>query len=95
MIIQEGEEGQQRIVLRDGQDLRELTEHHIVTEGGVGHLIIDGQVRSTVLHYFVLYYLIEIYSALYNLLGLCFISLSFISILTASPVCGCYRPCRN
>lgn len=45
VIIQEGEEGGERIVLRDGQDLRELTEHHIVTEGGVGHLIIDGQVR--------------------------------------------------
>lgn len=43
VIIQEGEDGSERIVLRDGQDLRELTEHHIVTEGGVGHLIIDGQ----------------------------------------------------
>lgn len=47
VIIQEGEDGGERIVLRDGQDLREL-EHHIVTEGGVGHLIIDGQVRFLV-----------------------------------------------
>lgn len=44
VIIQDGEDGGERIVLRDGQDLRELAEHHIVTEGGVGHLIIDGQV---------------------------------------------------
>lgn len=72
-------------MLRDGQDLRELTEHHIVTENGVGHLIIDGQVCSVPFTSAVYYWCCSYWKGL-NLL--CFLYLQQVQFADASDLAG-------